>query len=197
MKKFDIGDVVKVIDGGSGATGCNGCIAVITDEKHVNGLYARDEGVNIEIIDDSCCESEFNIGIGGMLGSIWRVRRYGLELHSLEYKDDELTTIKKDYERKDNKTIIVEVNGKVTESTIIDTDGKRSGYCLKRPVDDYDEKIGIMLSIARALEFDDEKMKLILNAIHGTYVLEDWMLSEFSNEELLNEIQKRMIEDGE
>lgn len=205
MSKFEVGDIVNVIDGGKGAKGCNGCIACVTKQKAINGLNNRDFGINIEILNDNGCDSTFKYMIeGGMVGSIWRVREKGLETYHVDETDlynvldeVEFTRELEDMKRKDNKTIVVEVDGKVTTSTIIDYDGKKIGKCSKRPHDKYDEKIGIMLSVARALEFDDESMKMIMNAVHKTYMIEDWMLSTFTNEKLLNEIENRMIEDGE
>jgi len=58
MNKYNVGDTIKILNGGLGAMGADGHVGVVTKKKNGNGLLDYDVGFNVEI---------------GKLNQIWRV----------------------------------------------------------------------------------------------------------------------------
>ena len=49
--EVNIGDKIKIISAGNGATGCNREIGIVTQETSNNGMLKEDDGVNVKISD--------------------------------------------------------------------------------------------------------------------------------------------------
>lgn len=62
--KFNIGDEIRIIDAGFGATGCNGSIGIITNRDATNGLADDMKGFNVEIVQGNYRATK---------GEAWRV----------------------------------------------------------------------------------------------------------------------------
>ena len=81
-------------------------------------------------------------------------------------------------------------NGK-TKATIEDGDGKMFvGVSHKNKTDKRDDRIGILIAVARALNLDENKEQKLLDALFDK---EEKRLSDFSFDELLSEIENRMF----
>jgi hypothetical protein len=66
-----LGTKIRIIDAGLGATGCNRCIGIVTDEESSNGLLEHDEGYNVKIIKSD------NSYISKLIrdGYVWRIHK--------------------------------------------------------------------------------------------------------------------------
>ena len=159
---FTIGTKIKIINAGNGAYGANGEIGKVTIKESNAGLLKAENGFNVEISPNK----------------IWRVSHHGtyemLEEPKLRFLD-----------------ITVNIKGDKTKAIIEDADNNLyRGVAKRNPKDDNDNKIGVLISVARALNLDENKEQKLIDALFDK---EEKRLSDFSFDELLSEIENRMF----
>lgn len=76
MCKYEVGDKIKIIDGGFGSQACNGCEGIVTLKMNKNGIPEEIPGFNIELIKIKNKTNE-NLDLGVSVGEVWRVNLKG------------------------------------------------------------------------------------------------------------------------
>lgn len=193
MGHLRLGDRVRIVCGGWGAYGCNDCEGVLTDKPHTNGCIETENSIRVKIdkVGD-CCYSDAKVG------DIWRISldcddtvvRKARDKSFVEKFNDN-----KEHSKKYPERILINLDLSNKTNTKCEVMAKglyKTGESTKRLTDDYEYRIGAVLSIVRALEFDSEIEDKIIFALHNKSKMTDEMLSEISNEQLINELENRL-----
>lgn len=191
MGHLRLGDRVIIHCGGWGAYGCNKCEGVLTDEDYNKGCMQTSDYIRVKIDKVAKFSS-------AKIGEIWQldlnstdtiVRKTRDKLF-MEQVNDNKKAAKKYPER---ITINLDLSSKInTKCEVMSKGLYKTGECKKRLTDDYDYRIGAVLSIVRALEFDKEIEEKIIYALHNKSKMTDDMLAEISNSQLINELENRL-----
>lgn len=158
-----IGDRVKILEATNGATGANGLTGIVVKNRETHKSRYDIHGL---LYDD-----KETLMVKCDNGQFWRVGKHGK------------------YMLRNNKfgveTIDVIYKGKETKAIFGDKVGVATCNLSK---DMYDSRYGAIISIARAMNFGEDKVQGIIDIL-----FDDVKLEGFSEEELLDEIVNRRV----
>lgn len=158
VSELKVGDKIKIIKAECGAYGANNEVAIVTDKFSKHGLGNNKKGLKVELVKGK---------------SVWNI---GTEI--------EFELLEKAKVKKEIKDIKIVIHGDETISIIDDKVGKAK----RNNIDVADDKIGIIISTMRALNFDKEKIDGVVDVLFDDVPKE---LKDYSTKELMEEVTRR------
>ena len=162
--KFTVGDKIKIINAGSGAYGANGSIGVVTNEPSEHGLSRLDCGFNVKILDTD---------------EVWKVSVNG-EYEVLSYHRRKRIS--------GAECVLFTFDGNKTTAKL--TENNKVGETIKSKEDENDDKIAMIISLAKALELEKDKIDGIVEVLFDK--VKEKEIKDFTNYELKRELVRRI-----